>query len=371
MRGGGQPRESSGVEEHSPISVVKRTGTRLEVPLLVLTAVLLIFFIREARAVLIPISVAVTAALLAWPLRAWLSRYMKGWMAGSVVSTLAMLLLAGLCYGAWWAVHRVVDQATEMQDEFAEMYQRSMEWLIGLGIPERWLPPPTLEPREWEGVVLTSGARQQVMNFLTAGLGGVGWAVIILLLGLGMFILLMLEIPRWDKRASEVFGEDVYCRTRETIRKTARQVRRYLLAKTVSGVAAGVLTAILCWAMGVPLAMMWGVLTVVLNYIPNVGSFIVGIPLSLLALLQLGTGEWMVFMLILLTIEGTTSNILDPLVQGGVMLLSPLEVTVSLVFWAWMWGAFGAFLAVPLTAGVVVALRHAYRLRPVGKLLSD
>jgi AI-2 transport protein TqsA len=343
----------------------------VRVLLLIIAVVLLSYLVKDARIVFIPTAIALLGALLAWPLRAWLTRYMAGWIAASVVCVLVALGVALLVIGGWWVGTIVVRQASDMQSEVSTAWQSGVQWLKEFGLPSRWLPPETLRSQDWASVGMNGEIWSRFLNFINSGFGSLLSLLVILGLAAGMFVFLMLEIPRWDAKASELFGADAYCRTRDSFTKSAMQLRRYLLAKTISGVACGVLTTILCWAMGVPLAVMWGVLSIILNYIPNVGSFITGIPLSLLALLTLDAGNWLIFMALLLTIEATTSNILDPLVQGNVMLLSPFQVMVALLFWTWMWGVAGAFLAVPLSAAIVVALRHAYQLRPVGKFLSD
>jgi AI-2 transport protein TqsA len=123
--------------------------------------------------------------------------------------------------------------------------------------------------------------------------------------------------------------------------------------------------------MGVPLAVLWGVLSWAFNYIPNVGVFISGIPPTLLAFGTLGWGRGLGFIAGLIVIETLTGDVLAPLIEGRVLPLSPLGVLVALVFWGWMWGAAGALLAVPITMLIVEAMRHAPAARPLGELLSD
>ena len=122
--------------------------------------------------------------------------------------------------------------------------------------------------------------------------------------------------------------------------------------------------------LGVDFAFLWGVLTLLLNYVPNVGPLVAGVLPAPLALIQHG---WLWALLVvagLAVTEQVIGNYVDPKLQGKSLDISPLVVLLSVIFWGRVWGVAGAVLAVPLTATVVIACAHIPALRPVALLLS-
>ena len=100
--------------------------------------------------------------------------------------------------------------------------------------------------------------------------------------------------------------------------------------------------------MGVDFALLWGLLSFLLNYKPSVGFIIALIPPFLLALVQFGFTKALIVIVAYLIINTITDNIISPRVMGQGLDLSPLAVFISLVFWAWVLGLVGAIMAVPL-----------------------
>ncbi len=122
--------------------------------------------------------------------------------------------------------------------------------------------------------------------------------------------------------------------------------------------------------MGVDFAPFWGVLFFLLNYLPNIGSIIAGIPPTLLAFVQFGPGKALLVAGGLLAMEQVTGNFLDPRLQGRTLNVSSLVVLLSVILWGWIWGVPGALIAVPLTVTIILACSKVAMLRPIAVLLS-
>ena len=134
----------------------------------------------------------------------------------------------------------------------------------------------------------------------------------------------------------------------------------------------GVLSGLVAWGFGVDFPFIWGTLTVLLNFIPNIGSMIAVMPPVLLALVQFdGLARPVTLLAALTTIQVTIGNFLDPRWLGRSLSLSPLVVFVMMVFWGWVWGIVGIFLAVPLTILMKIAFEHIVPLRPLAVLMGD
>ncbi len=122
---------------------------------------------------------------------------------------------------------------------------------------------------------------------------------------------------------------------------------------------------------GVEYALLWGLIAFLLNYIPNIGSIIAGVPAVLFALVQLGfagAGWTMVGYVIVNLVVG---NIIEPKMMGKEMGLSTLIVFLSLVFWGFILGTIGMFLAVPLTMTFKIILDQYPKTKWISILLGS
>lgn len=150
----------------------------------------------------------------------------------------------------------------------------------------------------------------------------------------------------------------------------AEKVRWFMVIRTVVGIVSGVLATTWLWLLGVDFAVFWGVLFFLLNYVPNIGSIIAGIPPTVLAFVQLGFGWGLLAGGGLIVMEQVMGNFLDPRLQGRTLNVSSLVVLLSVLFWGWIWGVPGALIAVPLTVTLILICANTAALRPIAVLLS-
>lgn len=151
----------------------------------------------------------------------------------------------------------------------------------------------------------------------------------------------------------------------------SQSVQRYLWIKTV----VSVLTAVLCYAilrwLGVDFAETWALLIFVLNYIPNIGPIIAVAFPALLALVQFETpGPFITLVLSLTAIQFTIGSVMEPMLMGSTLNLSPLAIILGLAFWGTIWGIVGMFLSVPIMVAVMIVCAHVPSWRWVAILLS-
>ncbi len=132
--------------------------------------------------------------------------------------------------------------------------------------------------------------------------------------------------------------------------RMAKGVSSYAFWKTVMNALTGALVALACLLLDVPHPLLWGLLAFLFNFVPSVGSFIVAVPIVLLTLAERGAGAAGVMALVQLGLGQLVGSVLEPLVMGRRMGLSPLVVLLSLLLWGWLWGPVGMLLSVPLTS---------------------
>ncbi len=148
-------------------------------------------------------------------------------------------------------------------------------------------------------------------------------------------------------------------------------VRHYLVIKTLTSLATGLLIGIFLSVLSVDFAALWGLLAFVLNYIPSIGSFVASIPPVLLTLLQNQPGLALLVATGFLAVNVAIGNGIEPRVMGQGLGLSTLVVFLSLILWGWLLGPVGMLLAVPLTTTVKIALEGHEGTRPAAILLGS
>lgn len=159
--------------------------------------------------------------------------------------------------------------------------------------------------------------------------------------------------------------------TVDVIRTIDRQIARYLLVRVLISVIVGTATGIGLWWVGLEHAAVWGVLAGVLNTLPFIGPTVAVGMITCGAFLQFHDIEPTAaaggVSTLIAALEG---NLVSPWLTGHAGELNTVAVFVSVLFWGWMWGAWGLLLAVPIMVAIKAAADHIDPLQPVGELLG-
>ena len=185
-----------------------------------------------------------------------------------------------------------------------------------------------------------------------------------------IFILLQREDLR--DRLVRLMGAADMQRTTATMNDAATRLSGYFLRQVLINSAYGTFIAFGLWAIGVPSPIVWGILAMLMRFVPYVGPFIAAAPPVLLAAV-VEPGWTMVLLTggLFLVSELIMGQVIEPLVYGHGTGLSPIAVILSTVFWTWLWGPLGLLLAMPLTVCLVVLGRHVEALNFLEVLLGD
>uniref|UniRef100_UPI003B3B517D AI-2E family transporter n=1 Tax=Pseudactinotalea sp. TaxID=1926260 RepID=UPI003B3B517D len=127
------------------------------------------------------------------------------------------------------------------------------------------------------------------------------------------------------------------------------QTRRFYAITGAFAILVGVLDTVFLLAIGVPLALLWGVLAAVCNFIPYIGFVIGMVPPALLALLTGGWQQMLLVVIVYFVLNSLVTTLLPAKVVGDAVGLSMVVTVLSVGFWAWVLGPLGAVLAVPMT----------------------
>jgi predicted PurR-regulated permease PerM len=183
--------------------------------------------------------------------------------------------------------------------------------------------------------------------------------VLLFLVTLLFFLAGQMEFRRYV--ASFIGGRDAKLRFIRITNDIEHNLASYVATVTAINVCLGIVVTVGTWLFGFPSPVIFGILAMVLNYIPYIGPGCMAIILFAVGLVTFPSLGYALLppaaFVALTTIEG---HILTPAVLGRRLTLNPLAVLLALAFWTWMWGPMGAFLAVPLTLMGLVTINHLF-----------
>ncbi len=185
-------------------------------------------------------------------------------------------------------------------------------------------------------------------------------------------IFMLLEREELRDRFIRLVGYSDLHRTTQALQDAGSRVGKYLLMQLVVNITYGVPLAAGLWLLGIPNALLWGMLAIVFRFVPYIGPVIAAvIPLFLAIAVAPGWSLliWTAGLFILL--ELLSNNVIEPWLYGSRTGLSPLAIIVAAVFWAWLWGPIGLVLSTPLTVCLVVLGRHVPQFEFLQILLGD
>jgi predicted PurR-regulated permease PerM len=154
-------------------------------------------------------------------------------------------------------------------------------------------------------------------------------------------------------------------------RETEASISTYLVTVTLVNLGLGVAVAIVMFLLNMPNPVLWGALAALAEFVPYLGATAL---IALLTLAGLVTFEQVGHALLIpaayLGVNVLQSQVFSPLILGRRLTLNPVAIFVGLVFWWWIWGIPGAFIAVPLIATFKIFCDHIEALAPIGEFLG-
>lgn len=173
-------------------------------------------------------------------------------------------------------------------------------------------------------------------------------------------------------RVIRLFGPENAYVTKRALAEATERVSRFLWSALLVNAIFGVVTAVGLWMIGLPNAILWGVLAMALRFLPYIGAWIsAAMPITLSLVIFNGWAQPLLAIGLFVVAELTISNFLEPLIFGRSMGISPIGVLIAAIFWTWIWGPIGLVLAMPMTVCLVVAAQYIPQLRFLDVLLGE
>lgn len=172
-------------------------------------------------------------------------------------------------------------------------------------------------------------------------------------------IIMLLQHSDLRDRFIRLVGANDLHRTTRAIHDAGRRVARYFLMQLVVNTTYGIPVGIGLWLIGVPNPVLWGMLAMVLRFVPYIGPIISSmVPLALSIAVDSGWSMFLWTAALFVGLELISNNLVEPWLYGSSTGLSPLAVVAAAIFWTWLWGPVGLLLSTPLTVCLVVLGQH-------------
>ncbi|RXE56748.1 transporter [Methanoculleus taiwanensis] len=329
------------------------------VRLLAIGAGIVILFggMRAASSILGPLLLAVFLAMVTVPLLRWLER------RGLPTAAASGVLIAGLI-AASVALAAFVGVAFNQLVEALPAYQEQVQ--VRLSDLQSMLAASGVDTASLQLFDLLD--RGMIIGQLAAFFRSLSTAVfdlVLILIGTGF---LLLEASRLSTGIEQRLGPKSPLVGR--FRQSSRILIDYVVVRTKVNLITGIGVGALLYALGVDFALLWGLLTFVLSYIPYIGLALAALPAAILAWLELGPLAVVIILVGVTIVNFIAESILFPQMAGEGLDLSPFVVLASVIFWGFILGAAGVFLAVPLTLAVKMLLENWHETRWLATLMS-
>lgn len=323
-----------------------------------------------ARAVLLPMVVALFFYLLLGPIIKALKVLHVPEALGAAIVMLALLGLAS--YGAYQLTGPATDWLAKIPQSLQQLerklrpLQQSAQEVSQATAQVEKLMQATGGERVVQMEVKRQSLTDMMLNTTSSFVAG-GVAMLILLYFLlasgNLFLLKLVKVlPRLQDKKTAV----------SIVHQMEHDISLYLLTMTVINAALGAATGLAMFLLGMPNPVLWGGVAGVLNFVPYVSSVIMTVLLGLAAALTFDhPGRILLVPAVYAVLNSLEGFVITPLVHSRRFTLNPVAIIVWLVFWSWIWGVVGTLLAMPMLVTLKILCTHLAPLAPIGEFLDQ
>ncbi|MDP4504494.1 AI-2E family transporter [Nonomuraea turcica] len=300
-------------------------------------AVITLFGLREVASIAGPVVLALVLVIAVAPVRGWLdAQGLPVWVQVAVPFFVVVLVLLAMVGILTISVTQLTSLLPAYASEFEQLLADAQRWAatygLGTDVFDRALD--AFDPsRLFE---LAQGLLGSLIGVLSAS-----FLVVVLLLAMCLDAPVMARIL--------TAGEENRPQLVTALATFAHKTRRYLIVSTVFGLMNAILDVLALSLLDVPLPLLWGVLALIANYIPNIGFVIALLPPAMLALLDGGVRTMVLVVIAYIVINVVIQSFILPKFLGDAVGLSTTMTFISLLVWTLVLGPLGAILAIPLS----------------------
>ena len=360
------PLTAAVIEEAEILHASIRAGSVAQI---VIAGVAVIGLLYLLKLVMVTTLVAILLAFVLEPLVGWLGRIRLPRPVGALVAVTLLICLAGNL--TFFFYNRAVGFAIQLpqysekiRDNLASF--RAQTTKIEDSTRSVFTPPKAgkqplpVEVQEAPGL----------SKVISAGTGTLGEVV----LAISFVPFLVYFMLTWkDHMLSatvRLFPKEHRLIAHRTVGRISAMIRSFIVGNMLIGVVAAAISTVVFWSLGIPYFYFLGVISGFVSLIPYLGVFLALLPPLAGSIGIVDKTRMAIILLSVIGLHVVTMNILYPKIVGKRLRLNPLVVTLSLFFWAWIWGAMGLILAVPLVGATKIICDYVDSLRGLGDWLG-
>lgn len=337
----------------------------LKTALAFIVAVFIVVVLRELRTIFIPFFIA----LFLYFMLSQGVRRLQRWrlpktliMIGVLAAIFVCLYLCGLLF---------FTGASSFIDHFPA-YSEKVTQLLKSTLANLKLPLIDVKQYiagiDWDNIFNPA----QITALVSTSMGNFASFIGNLLLVLLLLLFMLGEKVSMVTRVARTLSEERAEELQNLVTTIEARIHHYLFIKTVMSAATAALAALILLVGRVDFVIFTALLVFFLNYIPTFGSLLSTLFPALIAFFKFGFGPHFILVTAaLMVMQFVMGNVLEPQVMGRGLNLSPIVILVALIFWGWLWGGVGMFLAVPITSAIQIVCESVPALKPLAAAMSS
>ena len=359
-----KPAAVAAIEEEAEVLHASiKAGSVAQIVVAVIAVVGLIYLLKL---VMVTTLAAMLLAFILEPLVSGLNRLRLPRPAGALIAVLLMLVVAGGL--SYFFYQRAVDFATEFPKYSGKIRMTLAKVRTETKKIEDSTRSVIAAPKDGQKAVPVEVQEAPALTRVVSQGSEV-------LLAIGFVPFLIFFMLTWKDHARDatvrLFAPEHRAKAHRTVGKISGMIRSFIVANAVVGLLNAAVSTLVFWWLGIPFFYFIGVISGFVSLVPYLGVFLALLPPLSGAAGNVNTTGVIVIFVTVVGLHILTMNVLYPKIVGKRLRLNPLAVTLALLFWAWIWGAMGLILAVPIVGATKIICDYVDSLRGLGAWLGD
>ena len=335
-----------------------KTSVALKTLIGLASFVIIVAGMRAAAPLIVPFLLAAFIAIICIPPLLWLQSKKVPQFLSVIIVIIGIIVIgwvmAALINGA---LSDFSDKLPFYQERLIEVTNEAEDWIKTL---------PFEIPEESISQYLDPSMAMKLASNMVASVGNILTNSFLIVL---MVVFILLEAASLPGKIRNAIGKPDS--ELKQYSEVIKNVNKYLGIKTLISIGTGFTIFLWLWILGIDFPILWGLLTFLLNFVPNIGSLLASVPPIILALIQFGIGKAILTAIGFMVANTVFGSILEVKIFGKGLGLSTFIVFVSLIFWGWVLGPVGMLLSVPLTMILKIILESSESTKGIAILLGS
>ncbi len=334
--------------------------------LIIFLIIVIFYIIAELSSLLQPLVLALLFASMLHPLITKISKSkIPNWLIIPIIIFITLSIFYGLLNILIISVAEISNKSSFLIEKFVEKMNIFLSWIYqitGYQVSIDKLLTNFINS-------VNSEILSKTASSLVSSIGSFTGSFVIFAIYYVVFIGGMINSEKYIKYLSDKKHEEKYF---EFYNKMNNSVIKYMTIKSLISIGTGILIYLICMLFGIKFAILWGFITIILNFIPSIGSIIATLPLLFMGIIQFDSIRTILFLLfIVVAIHFTIGNIIEPKIMGNRLRLNTITVIFGLLFWGYIWGIVGMMLSVPLLVVFKLIFENIPSLNIIAKIMSS